>query len=101
MIFFLNKRRPPRSARTDTLFPYTTLCRSLREHARLHRQSAPLSEIADLAGGHHVLPAGTAAARARDDVIEGQVVGRERAAAILAGEAVAQEDVEQIGRAHV
>src|SRR3546814_11199960 len=24
-------RRPPRSTRTDTLFPYTTLCRSLEE----------------------------------------------------------------------
>src|SRR3546814_19304266 len=27
--FFLMRRRPPRSTRTDTLFPYTTLCRSL------------------------------------------------------------------------
>src|SRR3546814_13281681 len=26
---FLMKRRPPRSTRTDTLFPDTTLCRSL------------------------------------------------------------------------
>src|SRR3546814_11442015 len=26
---FLMRRRPPRSTRTDTLFPYTTLCRSL------------------------------------------------------------------------
>src|SRR3546814_1436262 len=26
--FFLKKRRPPRSTRTDTLFPYTTLFRS-------------------------------------------------------------------------
>src|SRR3546814_9942310 len=26
--FFLMLRRPPRSTRTDTLFPYTTLCRS-------------------------------------------------------------------------
>src|SRR3546814_20046315 len=26
--FFLMKRRPPRSTRTDTLFPYTTLFRS-------------------------------------------------------------------------
>src|SRR3546814_8906444 len=26
-------RRPPRSTRTDTLFPYTTLFRSLAEHA--------------------------------------------------------------------
>src|SRR3546814_3090252 len=28
--FFLMIRRPPRSTRTDTLFPYTTLFRSLR-----------------------------------------------------------------------
>src|SRR3546814_18927282 len=29
-MFILNRRRPPRSTRTDTLFPYTTLVRSLR-----------------------------------------------------------------------
>src|SRR3546814_13422391 len=29
MIFFLMIRRPPRSTRTDTLFPYTTLFRSV------------------------------------------------------------------------
>src|SRR3546814_13115041 len=29
--FFLMIRRPPRSTRTDTLFPYTTLFRSLHE----------------------------------------------------------------------
>src|SRR3546814_16051009 len=29
--FFLMRRRPPRSTRTDTLFPYTTLFRSLRD----------------------------------------------------------------------
>src|SRR3546814_15251859 len=28
MFFFLRIRRPPRSTRTDTLFPYTTLFRS-------------------------------------------------------------------------
>src|SRR3546814_11387185 len=28
--FFLMYRRPPRSTRTDTLFPYTTLFRSIR-----------------------------------------------------------------------
>src|SRR3546814_18897482 len=27
-MFFLMIRRPPKSTRTDTLFPYTTLCRS-------------------------------------------------------------------------
>src|SRR3546814_5470367 len=30
-VFFLLKRRPPRSTRTDTLFPYTTLFRSTRK----------------------------------------------------------------------
>src|SRR3546814_5921088 len=30
---FLMIRRPPRSTRTDTLFPYTTLFRSLRSHS--------------------------------------------------------------------
>src|SRR3546814_10239917 len=28
LVFFLMIRRPPRSTRPDTLFPYTTLCRS-------------------------------------------------------------------------
>src|SRR3546814_2921075 len=28
-VFFLRIRRPPRSTRTDTLFPYTTLFRSM------------------------------------------------------------------------
>src|SRR3546814_10388197 len=35
-------RRPPRSTRTDTLFPYTTLFRSLRRqhpHARRHEEA--------------------------------------------------------------
>src|SRR3546814_8983026 len=34
-VFFLMIRRPPRSTRTDTLFPYTTLFRSLK--SRSHR----------------------------------------------------------------
>src|SRR3546814_5210012 len=31
MFFFLMIRRPPRSTRTDTLFPYTTLFRSVHQ----------------------------------------------------------------------
>src|SRR3546814_4885150 len=31
-------RRPPRSTRTDTLFPYTTLCRSAAVHAQHHQR---------------------------------------------------------------
>src|SRR3546814_19594084 len=34
-VFFLMIRRPPRSTRTDTLFPYTTLFRSLGVGAML------------------------------------------------------------------
>src|SRR3546814_1352793 len=33
-------RRPPRSTRTDTLFPYTTLFRSHHRRARLYRHPA-------------------------------------------------------------
>src|SRR3546814_7198787 len=38
-VFFLMFRRPPRSTRTDTLFPYPTLFRSRRQHRdpRRHR----------------------------------------------------------------
>src|SRR3546814_8149044 len=35
LFFFLMIRRPPRSTRTDTLFPYTTLFRSDAAHGRL------------------------------------------------------------------
>src|SRR3546814_12115014 len=34
LFFFFMRRRPPRSTRTDTLFPYTTLFRSLQQVER-------------------------------------------------------------------
>src|SRR3546814_14907001 len=43
--FFLMIRRPPRSTRTDTLFPYTTLLRSR------HRRAALEDDYHRLAGG--------------------------------------------------
>src|SRR3546814_1399495 len=42
--FFLMIRRPPRSTRTDTLFPYTTLFRS-REHALLNAPDFKLLSV--------------------------------------------------------
>src|SRR3546814_2191462 len=36
-------RRPPRSTRTDTLFPYTTLFRSLHRHER-HREGEQVDD---------------------------------------------------------
>src|SRR3546814_329067 len=41
VVFFLRIRRPPRSTRTDTLFPYTTLFRS-QPGQRLHLSGADL-----------------------------------------------------------
>src|SRR3546814_9061857 len=43
LVFFLMIRRPPRSTRTDTLFPYTTLFRS---NATLSRVTSP--SLADI-----------------------------------------------------
>src|SRR3546814_14142299 len=40
-LFFLMIRRPPRSTRTDTLFPYTTLFRSGRRSGSGRRREDP------------------------------------------------------------
>src|SRR3546814_19060928 len=42
LFFFLMIRRPPRSTRTDTLFPYTTLFRS---KASVSSQAAPIESL--------------------------------------------------------
>src|SRR3546814_6586588 len=42
-------RRPPRSTRTDTLFPYTTLFRSLRSYAASRLEARLCRSIRDLA----------------------------------------------------
>src|SRR3546814_19675291 len=47
VFFFLMIRRPPRSTRTDTLFPYTTLFRSVSEYSVT--RWAPMTRKVDLA----------------------------------------------------
>src|SRR3546814_19507058 len=42
-VFFLMIRRPPRSTRTDTLFPYTTLFRSTYTLSKDAKTAATLS----------------------------------------------------------
>src|SRR3546814_18359969 len=44
-------RRPPRSTRTDTLFPYTTLCRSRRRPRGVHVQRRLRRRAAAVPGG--------------------------------------------------
>src|SRR3546814_12366889 len=56
--FFLMIRRPPRSTRTDTLFPYTTLFRSLGPGGRAmalprHRRGRTLRPLGPFPGGVH------------------------------------------------
>src|SRR3546814_15345974 len=49
--FFLMIRRPPRSTRTDTLFPYTTLFRSNRQLRRCGTEHEPLHRVGLAVGG--------------------------------------------------
>src|SRR3546814_18336497 len=85
-------RRPPRSTRTDTLFPYTTLFRSARElevaqAVGAHREAA-VEQHGDVGRG---LLAGTAYAVA--------VVVQEQAAGDRAGRAARCAADHEIGRA--
>src|SRR3546814_15889222 len=67
--FFLRQRRPPRSTRTDTLGPYTTLCRS---------RAVDLGRV--LAGERAAAVAGPAAVGVDDDLAPGQAAVAHRAA---------------------
>src|SRR3546814_17298602 len=90
-VVFLMRRRPPRSTRTDTLFPYTTLFRSLQRRVDPRR---PLREAQHRAIPRllrhaeedvAIAPAPPARQRARPNAIEGgrhlgNLGGREDAA---------------------
>src|SRR3546814_15857755 len=57
-VFFLMIRRPPRSTRTDTLFPYTTLFRSEARHSvegtRDPRRRRRRRRVRQRLGGDHL-----------------------------------------------
>src|SRR3546814_19854191 len=53
LIFFLMIRRPPRSTRTDTLFPYTTLFRSFRACRREGGEGSWRRDAVQHGPGHH------------------------------------------------
>src|SRR3546814_12568674 len=66
LVFFLWIRRPPRSTRTDTLFPYTTLCRPQGGGG------ATGLEARDSGGGDFSAMLRRAAERAADTMLEGE-----------------------------
>src|SRR3546814_10348322 len=102
-------RRPPRSTRTDTLFPYTTLFRSLanllHEVARPFREEILKIEIGGRLVGHF-LDVGARGeglvARAGED---GAALAAIRLKRSESGDEVVEnrrvERVQEIGRAHV
>src|SRR3546814_15917608 len=47
-------RRPPRSTRTDTLFPYTTLFRSAHFSRFVHPGAVRIASTGEFEGLHHV-----------------------------------------------
>src|SRR3546814_15324058 len=84
-VFFLMIRRPPRSTRTDTLFPYTTLFRSLERVVQGDFLPPRPGELPPI------------------EATERFVLSEpEGATALLTGSSVLTETVRvQIGRAHV
>src|SRR3546814_19415775 len=65
-VFFLMIRRPPRSTRTDTLFPYTTLFRSAFHFVALSPVGQGLGAMTSMVQSFRTLSASDAAAiRAR------------------------------------
>src|SRR3546814_9060605 len=109
-VFFLMIRRPPRSTRTDTLFPYTTLFRSLRRSPALvnvvNEGSTTMEKIALVTGaqrhevvayarmlarqGQHIVLASTEWAKAVDAALTLQLEG-------LSAEALHLKDADAAG----
>src|SRR3546814_16494619 len=103
-LFFLRILRPPRSTRSDTLFPYTTLFRSVLVVGKEH--SAGKGEAAAVEIGAAIGLIGPHLLLLEDEVTERHVEGEAGAAAVVAlGHHGAQRQlvgrVPEIGRAHV
>src|SRR3546814_19730118 len=56
VLFFFMIRRPPRSTRTDTLFPYTTLFRSHEHQAVAQKVMCPMCPKRVAIGGSASFP---------------------------------------------
>src|SRR3546814_18589721 len=106
VVFFLIIRLPPRSTRTCTLFPYTTLFRSERRSAVLHRfpgrlrwQAASYRDIENRAASPHEGAPGRLPLSKRH--IPVQARDREARIGFRRASGRSLSDLQQIGRAHV
>src|SRR3546814_14607759 len=84
-------RLPPRSTRTDTLFPYTTLFRSGLEHFRQlqHQRGAVAAERVERAGVDQCFERATVQLRRFDAAAEVEQVFERAVAAALVGDRLA------------
>src|SRR3546814_19121036 len=98
-------RRPPRSTRTDTLFPYTTLFRS----ASIVETRIPLDSIFQVLG-NELVDAGDPVGRIDEGIVWNYRLSRAIVAAccgaalVLSGvvlQALLRNALAEIGRAHV
>src|SRR3546814_15322709 len=98
LFFCLIIRRPPRSTRTDTLFPYTTLFRSDRrgDVGILDRRAIDLARGTGV-GGARLFEIEPCAARADRRAYAGQVIDR----CLEVAERGCRRCTHEIGRAHV
>src|SRR3546814_8823855 len=114
MVVFLMTRRPPRSTRTDTLFPYTTLFRSRYlisleglSRFRITRELDVVTPYRQVEADYAVFPEDQLTAAplmpAMRAAIESELkIYLDRAGLSADWEAVVDSDEEtQIGRAHV
>src|SRR3546814_14967625 len=104
--FFLMIRRPPRSTRTDTLFPYTTLFRSDELQALMATGDLPGDRFVQVSKEYAELEPVAAAAgdvrrlRAEAESLEHMTTEADAELRAMAAEELADNQA-TIGRAHV
>src|SRR3546814_11820175 len=97
-------RRPPRSTRHDTLVPYTTLFRSMREFGQCRlRLDLALGKRQRFAAAEAQIPTAVAdPRRTREQFLEAARLGEQATQILRALVGLGADDErEEIGRAHV
>src|SRR3546814_10604956 len=85
LFFFLMIRRPPRSTRTDTLFPYTTLFRSVAAKIKSRRGRSPDQRNSAVSGLRPRRPSQRGQAIQQRDPERLRQLGADRGAVVAVG----------------
>src|SRR3546814_11111499 len=90
IVCFLMIRRPPRSTRTDTLFPYTTLIRS-EDAEPLHRRGGDRADAVEAADRQRLDEGGALAGRDDGEAVGLVLVRRELGDELVVQDARSEE----------